>query len=310
MRILIADDDLTSRTVLAAVLRREGHEVVVAVNGLEAWQALQQPGAPELVILDWIMPGMDGPEVTRRVRLLGNERPPYILMLTSRNRKSDIIAGLDAGANDYLIKPFDLGELRARFAVGRRMVEMQTALFESREAFAHLATYDPLTGTLNRRAILKKLEDELARTTRQADGLAIGMLDIDHFKQINDTYGHQTGDDVLCEIVKVLNEGLRPYDSLGRIGGEEFLLILPIEAGADPAAPFERLCTGIADHQFVTRSGILSLTASIGVEFSSCETSADHMLASADAALYQAKRGGRNRTVCRQSTLHLKSLAS
>jgi DNA-binding response OmpR family regulator len=140
MRILIADDDLTSRTVLAAVLRREGHEVVVAVNGLEAWQALQQPGAPELVILDWIMPGMDGPEVTRRVRLLGNERPPYILMLTSRNRKSDIIAGLDAGANDYLIKPFDLGELRARFAVGRRMVEMQTALFESREAFAHLAT--------------------------------------------------------------------------------------------------------------------------------------------------------------------------
>ena len=195
MRILIAEDDFTSRTVLAGVLKKEGHEVR-PLNGAEAWQALQQPDAPALVILDWMMPEMDGPEVVRRVRALRNDRPPYILMLTAKGEKADIIAGLDAGANDYLAKPFDPGELRARVEVGRRMVEMQAALIDSRENLAHQATHDPLTGMLNRRAILDRLHEELARAGRNGDLLAVGMCDIDHFKQVNDTYGHQTGDDV------------------------------------------------------------------------------------------------------------------
>jgi phosphoserine phosphatase RsbU/P len=128
MRILIADDDFTSRTILSGVLKKEGHEVIPTVNGSEAWDALQQPDAPRLAILDWMMPEMDGLEVLRRVRALQTDRPPYIIMLTAKGEKTDIIAGLDAGANDYLGKPFDPGELRARVEVGRRLVEMQDAL--------------------------------------------------------------------------------------------------------------------------------------------------------------------------------------
>jgi DNA-binding response OmpR family regulator len=121
MKILIAEDDFTSRTVLSGVLKKEGHEVTVTVNGAKALAALQQTGSPLLIILDWMMPEMDGPEVVRRVRALHAARPPYIIMLTSKGDKADIIAGLDAGANDYLAKPFDPGELRARIAVGRAL---------------------------------------------------------------------------------------------------------------------------------------------------------------------------------------------
>ena len=128
MRILIAEDDFTSRAALAGVLKKEGHEVMVTVNGTEAWQALRQPDTPMLAILDWMMPEMDGLEVVRKVRALQSPQSPYIIMLTTRGEKADIIAGLEAGANDYLSKPFDSGELRARVDVGQRMVEMQTAL--------------------------------------------------------------------------------------------------------------------------------------------------------------------------------------
>ena len=163
MRILIADDDLTSRTMLAGALSKAGHDVTTVADGAEAWRALQQPDAPPLVILDWMMPGMDGPEVVRRVRAVPSERPPYIIVLSTKGEKADIIAGLDAGANDYLAKPFDAGELRARIGVGQRMVEMQDALIESRTILAHQATHDTLTGLPNRRAILDKLCEELAR---------------------------------------------------------------------------------------------------------------------------------------------------
>lgn len=128
MRILIAEDDFTSRTVLAGVLKKDGHVVTAMVNGAEAWQALQQSDAPQLAVLDWMMPEMDGLDVVRLVRTLPTDRPPYIIMLTTKGEKADIIAGLEAGANDYLAKPFDAGELRARVQVGRRMVEMQDAL--------------------------------------------------------------------------------------------------------------------------------------------------------------------------------------
>ncbi len=230
MKILIADDDLTSRAILSGVLKKEGYEVEAAVNGAEAWRVLRQPDAPSLVILDWMMPEMNGPEVVRRVRALETDRPPYVLMLTSRGDKADIVAGLDAGANDYLAKPFDPGELYARVEVGRRMVEMQAALIASRETLAQQATHDPLTGLLNRRAILEKLQQELSRASRIGGEWAVGMCDIDHFKQVNDTYGHQTGDEVLCGLARILNESLRPYDSVGRLGGEEFLVIATIKA--------------------------------------------------------------------------------
>lgn len=296
MRILIADDDCTSRAVLAAVLQKNGFEVLQTTNGNEAWQILQQPQAPALAILDWVMPELDGLELVRRVRALATDRPPYLIMLTSRCAKVDVIAGLDAGANDYLTKPFDSGELRARVAVGRRMIELQEALVRSKELLAHQASHDALTGLFNRRAILARLQDEMARAQRGA-ALALGSCDIDHFKRINDCYGHQTGDEVLCGLARLLTEQLRPFDSLGRFGGEEFLIVAPIKNGTCHVALFDRLCRQVANTPIVTRNGPLALTLSIGVACFRPTDDLDQLLARADAALYRAKEQGRNRVV-------------
>ncbi|MFP4171871.1 MAG: diguanylate cyclase [Candidatus Hydrogenedentota bacterium] len=296
MQILIAEDDVTSRAMLAAMVKRNGHDVVETVDGAQAWQALQQPNAPRMAILDWMMPGMDGLEVIRRVRALKAERPPYLIMLTAKDGKADIVAGLEAGADDYLAKPFDHSELCARINVGRRLVEMQDALYDSREALAHQANHDPLTGLLNRRAILEQLDKELARAKRHGAQLAVGMCDIDHFKQINDTHGHQCGDDVLCEIARIFSENLRPYDSIGRIGGEEFLVMVPTNGdGANPHTFFERLRQLIAKRTIPLSSSALTITVSIGVACTREGTTLDGILAEADAALYQAKNEGRDR---------------
>jgi len=295
MKILIAEDDVTSITLLANVLKNIGHEVVETTRGTEAWEKFQEPDAPRLAILDWMMPEMDGVEVVRRVRSLQTDRPPYLILLTARGKKTDIIAGLESGADDYLAKPFDIGELRARVEVGRRMIEMQDTLIRSREALAHQATHDPLTGMLNRRAILDHLQKELVRAGRHANALAVGICDVDHFKQINDTYGHQTGDDVLCGLSKILAESLREYDFVGRMGGEEFLLITPLRMENDCLFLFERLRRKIADSRIATRSGEVTVTVSIGVAYAVDGSSVDVILEAADRALYQAKNDGRNR---------------
>jgi len=298
MRILIAEDDFTSRTVLAGLLKKSGHEVIVTIDGAEAWETLQEPDAPKLVILDWMMPRLDGLEVLCHVRAVATEQPPYIIMLTTKGEKADIITGLGAGADDYLAKPFDAGELRARVEVGVRMITMQKELSESRKILAHQSTHDPLTGMLNRRGVLDRLREELSRAKRHGDSLAIGMVDIDHFKQINDTYGHQTGDDLLHSITQLLTESLREYDVIGRIGGEEFLIITPIKAKRDCLSAYTRSCRKVAESTFATRSGQLSVTVSIGVTKADFGTSVDEILASADTALYQAKNEGRNRVAC------------
>ena len=297
MRILIAEDDLTSRTMLASMLKKSGHEVLETVNGMEALKAMRQPDAPRLAILDWMMPEMDGLEVVRQVRIMQVERSPYLIILTSRDEEENIIAGLDAGANDYLGKPFNPGELLARVEAGRRMIEMQDALVESRNTLAQQATHDPLTGILNRRGIFEHLQKELTRSGRHGDVLAVGMCDIDHFKQFNDTYGHQTGDDVLCALAQILREGVRDYDYVGRIGGEEFVVITPIKIGVDCASLFERLCRRVAASNIPTRSGMLSITISIGVACASLGKTTEEILADADTALYRAKELGRNRVV-------------
>lgn len=295
MKILIAEDDVTTRTLLEGVLEKEGHEVMAVKDGAEAWEALQQPDAPRLVILDWMMPELDGLEVVRRVRAKQTDRPPHIIMLTCKREKVEIIAGLEAGADDYVAKPFDPGELRARLGVGQRMVEMQDALVASREVMAHQATHDSLTGLLNRRAILDQLRKELARTNRQGDLLAVGMCDIDYFKRINDTYGHQAGDDALCRLAAILSENIREYDSVGRMGGEEFLVIMQMKPGTDYVTIFENLCARVSESQIATRSCQISMTVSIGAVCASSESTVDEILAAADLAMYRAKNAGRNR---------------
>lgn len=294
MRILAADDDLTSRLVLAGMLKKWGHEVVATVDGTEAWDAMRQPGAPPLAILDWMMPGLSGLEVCRRVRGLAPDQPPYLILLTSKGEKADIVAGLEAGADDYLAKPFDPGELRARVDVGQRIIDLQARLLEARDALAHEASHDPLTGALNRRAFSDVMTRAIAAEGRHHDGLALGICDVDEFKAVNDTHGHQVGDEVLLGLVRLLSGSLRGHDVLGRHGGDEFVVLAGHVGEGDVGALFERMRAAVADHPLPTSCGDVPVTLSFGVSRWTDGQTEDGLLAAADAALYRAKAAGRN----------------
>lgn len=297
MRVLIAEDDLSSRSILIAILKKWGHDPVITKDGLDAWEMLRQPDAPKLVLLDWDMPGMEGPEVCRRLRLCEKDssNPPYVILLTSRGEKGDIVAGLDAGANDYIAKPYDRAELQARIGVGQRMLELQASLLEARNALEFLAMHDPLTGVFNRRAILDRLKAEISRAQREGGTLSVGMCDLDHFKKVNDTYGHQAGDDVLIAFTQCVQAHLRDYDCVGRYGGEEFLLVAAAPKGQIEGNLYERLRAQVADTEIEMKTGTISITVSIGVASRTGQSTVDTLLAVADAALYQAKADGRNR---------------
>ena len=303
MRIMVAEDNPIERTVLSSVLRKWGYDVRTVDNGLAAWEVLQQPEAPRLVIMDWMMPGLDGLEVIRRVRALGGQQPPYIILLTSKDNKEDVFSGLETGANDFIGKPFDSNELYARIRVGQRSIELQTSLYETQQTLIHLATHDSLTGILNRRAVLEQLTKEIARVRRtrpngEGIGLSIGFFDIDHFKQINDRHGHQAGDEVLKALVSIVSDQMRAYDTFGRLGGDEFLIIAPEAGDKKKDNLFTRLVNKVPASGIETIAGQLFITISIGVASVSPQTvELDKLLASADAALYQAKQAGRNRVV-------------
>jgi diguanylate cyclase (GGDEF)-like protein len=295
MRILIAEDDFTSRHILTAILKKWGYDPVVTADGLAAWEVLQRPDAPKLILLDWNMPEMEGPELCRRLRGKNSSSPPYVILLTGRDEKGDIVLGLDAGANDYIVKPYDPEELQARIRVGKRMLELQASLVEARDALAHQAMHDPLTGLLNRRAILGRLTEELARAKRENGELSVGMCDIDHFKTINDTYGHQTGDEALVAFSRCIEGQLRAYDCLGRYGGEEFLVISTTSGRKSEAQLYERLCKRAAAIEIKGRTGTVRMTISIGVAAPTAQSTVDDILNAADTALYRAKAEGRNR---------------
>ena len=297
MRVLIAEDDFTSRSILTAILKKWGHDPIVTEDGTAAWDALQQADAPKLVLLDWNMPGMDGLEVCRRLRENDSTNPPYVILLTGRGEKGDIVRGLGTGANDYVAKPYDNEELQARIGVGQRMLELQASLLEARDALEHLAMHDPLTGVFNRRAILDRLRAELSRAKREGGRLSVGMCDLDHFKKINDTYGHQAGDDVLVAFTRCVQANLRDYDCVGRYGGEEFIVIAPGSNGQGCVDLYERLRAQVASAGIKTKAETISVTVSIGVASGTGQIAMDTLIAAADAALYQAKADGRNRVV-------------
>ncbi len=297
MRILIADDDSTSRLVLTGVLKKFGHDVVATVNGAEAWEAMQRPDAPTLAILDWMMPGLSGVDVVRHVRGLGSDEPPYLILLTSMSTKADIVAGLEAGADDYLVKPFDPGELRARVDVGRRVTDLQVRLRDAHRALEIEATHDPLTGALNRRAFADVLSRTLSEEHRHRLGVALGICDIDEFKKINDLHGHRVGDEVLCGLVQQLTSSLRAEDVLSRHGGDEFVVLAAHTGDTDVRLLFDRARAAVADNPIHTQAGDLSVTISFGVSALREGGTADDLLGAADAALYRAKDAGRNRVV-------------
>jgi len=298
LRILIADDEVISRTVLDKTLLRWGYEVSVARDGDEAWAALHAENAPQLAILDWQMPGLDGPEICRRLRQEQREKYVYILLLTARDNRSDVIAGLASGADDYLTKPFDRHELQARLTVGRRILRLQEELIEAREALRVEATHDSLTGLWNRRGVLAILSADLERATREQSPLALVVADLDHFKAINDTRGHLVGDEVLREVGRRLSLAVRPYDGVGRLGGEEFLVVLPGAPAESAAEIAERVRRAMAASPVPVAGGEVALTLSAGVAVAPAGlVDPDPLLAAADDALYAAKRAGRNRVV-------------
>jgi len=297
MKVLIADDDATSRLVLVGVLKKAGHDVVTTLDGSEAWQAMQRPDAPKLAILDWIMPGLTGLDVCRSIRGLASDEPPYLILLTSMGGKSDIVAGLEAGADDYLGKPFDAAELRARVDVGRRVIDLQARLREANDTLAYEAMHDPLTGALNRRAFTEVLAKAISEERRHGQGLALGICDVDEFKKVNDVHGHQVGDEVLCGLVDRITSSLRAHDSLSRLGGDEFVVIAGHTGAAGGGALFERARAAVANHPIRTKAGDVEITVSFGVSLWTGSETADQLLASADAALYRAKGAGRNQVV-------------
>jgi two-component system cell cycle response regulator len=288
MKVLIAEDDVVSRRLLEAMLTRWGYELAVTRDGVEAWEVLQRTDTPSIAILDWMMPRMDGVEVCRKVRQRGQEPYIYLLLLTTKGRKENIIQGLDAGADDYLTKPFDPHELQVR---------LRAELIEAREALRVQATHDPLTGVWNRRAILEVLGNELARSRREALPVAVAIADLDYFKRINDIYGHVAGDTALCEAASRMRVLLRPYDAIGRYGGEEFLMVLPGCTSQDAFKLAERLRIGVSQEPIKISEGAVDVTSSLGVAVSDtiAITDVTALIQAADSALYRAKAGGRNR---------------
>ncbi len=297
--VLIAEDDPIFRRVLQGWFQKWQYRVTLAGNGLEAWQALQEEDAPQMAVLDWMMPGMDGIELCRKIR--GHSEGPYryVLLLTARDDRQDVVTGLNAGADDYLTKPFDADELRARVRAGRRILELQHALLQARDALQFEAAHDPLTALWNRGAILGFLQREIDRQRRNGLPLAVLMADLDAFKAVNDTYGHLAGDAVLQEAARRLMATVRSYDFVGRYGGEEFLIILPGCSPSDLLASAERLRRIIADRPIETSAGAIAITLSLGCVSAQPEgegiQSGTALLRSADTALYAAKAGGRNR---------------
>jgi len=297
MRILAAEDNPVFQTMLRSMLTKWGYDAVIARDGNEAWKILESENAPRLALLDWMMPGMDGVEICRRIRAAGREPYIYILLLTARADSQDLVEGMEAGADDYLTKPFNAHELRVRLRAGCRILDLQEQLLLAREALREQATHDALTGLLNRASILETLQNELARAGRQGHPVALLMADLDHFKQINDTWGHLAGDAVLRDVARSMKSAIRRYDAIGRYGGEEFLIVLPGCDGPAARAQAERLREAVAAEPLVATGESLRVTCSIGV---ACRASprpsdTDALVREADRALYQAKDQGRNR---------------
>jgi diguanylate cyclase (GGDEF)-like protein len=294
MRILIAEDDTVSRRILEVTIVRLGHEAIVVTNGTDAEEVLLRPDGPRLAVLDWMMPGLDGLAVCRAVRRRVNPYV-YVVLLTARDRQEDMAVALEADVDDFLTKPFDPGELQARLRSGERLLRLQETLLQTQEALRYQASHDNLTGMWNRGMVREQLTTEFSRAKRAGKSIAVALADLDHFKKVNDTYGHPTGDALLREGGVRMRSALRAYDSIGRYGGEEFLIVLP---GCDSDAAMvvaERARAAVAAPMHV--AGVtMPLSVSLGV--ASTRTAMDDpdaLIQAADEALYRAKAAGRNR---------------
>ena len=295
MKILIADDEALSRRLLEKTLERAGYEVVAVENGRAAVRQLCQADGPRLALLDWVMPELDGPGVCREVRRQQDESYVYMVLLTSKESKEDIVAGLESGADDYLTKPFNVDELKARLRTGERILHLEGRLVEAREMMRFKATHDALTSIWNRGVIMDLLGRELMRSQRESGCTIVLLGDVDHFKAVNDTHGHLVGDEVLQEISRRLLLSIRSYDFVGRYGGEEFLLVLNNCKPQFAEARAEDIRKIVSSRPIQTLAGPLNITMSL-VAAQRCvgSTSGRGVNARSRCRSLCCKSGGRN----------------
>jgi two-component system, cell cycle response regulator len=289
MKILIAEDDMTSRLLFSATLKKLGHNVTAVEDGRKAWDAWRQDDYP-LLISDWMMPDIDGLELCRMVREEHSLQYTYVILLTAMDSKGSYLEGMDAGADDFITKPFDEELLAARLRVAERILGLHKKL--------HIeATHDRLTGVWNRAAIVDYLQRALQRAARENTCIGVIVADLDHFKSVNDTLGHAAGDKVLQEAARRMELALRPDDHIGRYGGEEFLITV---SGCDWSQTMmlaERVRRTISTGSVMSEAGEIPITVSLGVAMSGDVSGEDagRLIAAADEALYRAKKAGRNR---------------
>ena len=304
MKILLAEDITVTRKLVKRILENNGYKVIEARDGQEAWEILQKEKI-NLALIDWLMPRLNGLQLCKKIKTTENQDYTYKIFLTGKVDIDDVVEGLESGADDYLTKPFDKRELISRIDVGKRYIQLHQKLKETNHRLHILSITDGLTRILNRRALLERLEEELYRASRENAFFSLVMLDIDHFKRVNDKYGHQAGDKVLVEVVNRVKSKLRSYDIIGRYGGEEFVVGIfgaDKEMGINKAEDFRRC---IDEKEFEYNDKKLQISISLGVSYQKIEDSKsdisqllDDLSKKADSALYRAKETGRNKVVC------------
>ena len=296
LKILVADDSAIYRKLVEHTLSDDHHTVIFAKNGREALQ-LYAEHRPALVITDWTMPDISGLELCQKIRKDFQQHFAHIILLTSNDDKEQVVEGLAAGADDYLTKPFHQGELRARVHVGLRVVELHRQVQAQNRQLEELALTDPLTGLANRRAVDIWITRQLSAAARHDFPIWVAICDLDHFKKVNDTFGHEAGDNVLKAFAEILKHCTRQSNICGRQGGEEFLVVITHVERDNSVIAFERIRKQMEQQKFTANKETFSVTTSIGIagfRGTKPPTFAD-LLASADEALYAAKRKGRNR---------------
>lgn len=299
--VLVVDDDVVSRTLTEKYLAKAGFEVVTASNGSQALELFDQTFFP-ILITDWMMPQIDGPQLCRLIREKKTDGYVFIILITAKDSKNDIISGLESGADDYLTKPIHPAELVARINTGIRILKLEKSLMKANEEIRMLSTVDPLTRSYNRSYLNERFPQEISRAQRYAHPLSVILADIDHFKQVNDSYGHQAGDEVLRDFTKCLKNQIRKrIDWIVRYGGEEFLIILPETACQGAIQLAERLRASVAERRFQVCGTSLNITASFGGaciipnEERTYKISMAELINQVDAQLYRCKNSGRNR---------------
>jgi two-component system cell cycle response regulator len=297
MKALVADSDPDRLRQLEGWLGRWGYDVTLVKNGVEAWSRLESEGAPVLAVLAWRMDGMPGIDVCRRLRLQPELPTAYVLLVTDGRDAEDLLDGLNAGADDFLISPLDAVEAKARVRTGARIVEVEQALRASQAALRVQSTRDAVTGTWNRGAILDLLHKEKERSRRKSGSVAVVVADLDAFGLVNEALGTPVGDEVLREAARRLSSTLRPYDAVGRYGGGQFLIVLPGSDGLGALTVAERVRESFSKRPVATSAGPVTVTLSLGVASQGGEsaTDANALLRAADVALKRARLGGRNR---------------